>query len=223
MKLPTKLHVLKRISILDVLTIAILGVAVAILVRTDSPVRASVMRWSALRDMQRNVERNWSSIASVAIPLHRGSGQPEIIEFSDYECPFCRAATPYVDSAIAAGARIALIHVPLRIHPAARPAALAAICAQRIGRFDDIHHFFMTTKEWRSDTAWAQLPVYAELAQNATFDRCLSDPTTPTILQKHIALAERLRVTGTPTFISRSRVLSGAPTTSALLEMVGRR
>lgn len=219
MALPHARKRLGRVSILDVLTVLALILAVLLFVRPGSALHASTTRWLATRSMQAAVERDWNELAAVAMPLYDGGGDPEIIEFSDYECPFCRAASPSVDSAVAAGVRVALVHLPLRIHENARPAALATICAGRVGRFREIHHFFMTTTAWRTDTVWSKLPGYMEIAALPEFASCLRDGEATNQLALHLALAERIGIDATPRFFARGKLLAGVPTASNLLTL----
>lgn len=70
-----------------------------------------------------------------------------VLEFSDFQCPFCSRA----NSGVVAGLKssdmfkngevnLAFIHFPLEsIHPAARPAAIASYCAQKQGKFWEYH------------------------------------------------------------------------------------
>ena len=66
-----------------------------------------------------------------------------IVEFSDYQCPFCARSEPLVHEALAAyptQARLVFKHYPLTsIHPQAMPAALAAAAAQKQGKFWEMH------------------------------------------------------------------------------------
>ena len=68
-----------------------------------------------------------------------------IIEFSDYECPFCRKAHGPLMEALADHDDVRLIfkHYPLPMHPNAIPAARAAWAAQQQGKFWEMHeHLF---------------------------------------------------------------------------------
>ena len=65
-----------------------------------------------------------------------------IVEFSDYECPHCRAARPVLDQIVREfDGRVRLVHMfyPLRTHEHAANAALAAACAQAQGEFWEMH------------------------------------------------------------------------------------
>src|SRR5438270_645548 len=65
-----------------------------------------------------------------------------IIEFSDYQCPFCKRAESVVDEVVKTyGDKIRVVFrdYPLPMHPQARPAAEAASCANAQGKFWDYH------------------------------------------------------------------------------------
>ncbi len=72
----------------------------------------------------------------------------KVIEFSDYECPFCRRAEPVVEQMLkgyAGKVRFEFRHFPLEsIHPNARPAAEAAACADEQGQFWPYHALLFT-------------------------------------------------------------------------------
>lgn len=66
-----------------------------------------------------------------------GVAEPIIVEFLDYQCPACRAVAPHVSKAMEDGSvSIVVRHLPLEeIHPIAREAAKAVVCAERQGIF----------------------------------------------------------------------------------------
>jgi hypothetical protein len=81
-----------------------------------------------------------------------------IVEFSDFECPFCgafsREILPTLDRDYIRPGKVKLIfrHLPLQIHPFAVRAAQAAECAEQQGRFWPLHDLFSTTSLHRSST-----------------------------------------------------------------------
>jgi len=212
----------RRLSFLDGLTVLVLGIALFLFVRPGSALHASATRWLDERSTRAAVDEHWDQLTALATPLYTGDGKPDVIEFSDYECPFCRAASPAVDSAVAAGLRVGLIHLPLRIHPNARPAALAALCAHRQGAFPDVHRYFFTNSEWQTDTSRITNLEVRDLGTDPAFTACLTSDTTRTALSRHLELAERLQIDATPRFVSRQKTLSGPPTSRNLLELVDR-
>src|SRR5262249_37573447 len=111
-----------------------------------TPIRNLLMeeRISSARTKFLNALRGRTSVTVNLEPPReevRAAGRPskgpesatvEIIEFSDFQCPFCQRARPTVDQVVKAyGDRVRLVyrHYPLRNHPNARPAAEAAACA----------------------------------------------------------------------------------------------
>src|SRR5688500_12955733 len=129
---------------LDLLTAVFAVVAVYLLMQPTSQLRMAWAERSESRESARIVERKWADLGEAASPLYRGTAPIEIVEVSDYECPFCRANSAGVDSAVAAGARIAYLHLPMARHPRAEGAALAALCAEESDRFPEMHARLMT-------------------------------------------------------------------------------
>lgn len=83
-----------------------------------------------------------------------------VIEFSDFECPFCREHSlevqPVLDEEFVASGEILWVfkHLPLSIHPHAPAAATAAECASDQGMFWEMHHLlFETVDRWAVDGA----------------------------------------------------------------------
>lgn len=198
-----------KISWLDGLTALVLMMAIYLFVRPGSPVYVSVKQRLVEREQQNALSTNWKELAEVAIPLYSGAGEPEIIEFSDYECPFCKQVSPTIDSAVAAGVRVAVIHFPLAKHARAVPAAHAALCAARNGRFVDAHHELFSRSDWRSDTTWIRLRANPD-------STCVNDQALAALLSRHLSFAQRLGVNATPAFFSRNAIFKGAPTFESL-------
>ena len=85
-----------------------------------------------------------------------------VIEFSDYQCPFCKRAEPTVTALMQkypTQVRLVYRHLPLdQIHPRARPAAIAAVCAEQQGKFWEYHDTLFANQQALND---ADLEKYA--------------------------------------------------------------
>lgn len=145
-----------------------------------------------------------------------------VIEFSDYECRFCRRS----DSAINEWLRenpatvVLYVHFPLRIHPKATDAAAAAICAEAQGRFEELHRYLMTTEEWRSSSAWTRIATEVGMRDTQSFQDCLNSRETHSRITRGIEIARALGVRATPTFVnSDGRVHVGSITTRQLVAL----
>lgn len=212
----------KHLSVLDLLTGLCLVIAAILAVQPHAVLRMAFDNWRAESHMRSQIRQHWGALEPAAVPRYRAAQPPKVIEFADYECPYCRAVEPAVDSAIADGVRIAVIEFPLPIHPHARAAALAAICAKRIGVFESAHEFLMRTDAWQTSPAiLATLPAVVPPSDSSRFSRCTSGAGATISLDRAEGLAESLKVPATPTFISEAGVLEGRPTRSALLRFAG--
>ncbi|HET7632770.1 MAG TPA: thioredoxin domain-containing protein [Gemmatimonadaceae bacterium] len=148
-------------------------------------------------------------------PLYSEPGPPVVVEFTDYQCPFCRAASPMVDSAVSDGVRLAVLQFPLSIHPRARVAALAALCGARSGRFAKIHRYLMNHIEWMASDDSSIVPAI-EPIDSAAFVACQGSEQTRKSLAQEIAVANTLGIAGTPMLVTAGGVLK-QPVTAASL------
>jgi protein-disulfide isomerase len=133
-----------------------------------------------------------------------------IVEFSDYQCPFCARSEPLVRDALAAyptQARLVYKHFPLSaIHPQALPAALAAAAAQKQGKFWEMHEKLFANQR---ALAPEQIKEYArQIGLNlARFEADMQSDEIKAMVQEDAQLAQRVGVRGTPTIFVNGRVL----------------
>jgi protein-disulfide isomerase len=94
-------------------------------------------------------------------------------------------------------------------------AALLASCADRVGRFRDMHDLLFSTEEHVTvDRVLESLNISDEEG----FARCVEDRTTMAALQGDFDGAVRLGVSGTPTAVYRGKMYVGASTIARLVE-----
>src|SRR5215475_3055468 len=91
-------------------------------------------------------------VSTAGRPARGGSEQAPvtIVEFSDYECPFCKRAEPTVKKVLDTyGDKVRLVyrHYPLEFHATARPAAEASACAAAQGKFWEYHDKLFTSSD----------------------------------------------------------------------------
>jgi len=135
-----------------------------------------------------------------------------IVEFSDFQCPFCAKVGPTlkrIEEEYGDQVRIAFKHLPLNFHPHAVPASKAALAAAKQGKFWEMHDLiFANQKALGPDRylAWA-----GEL--NLDVDQFEKDMTSEDVerwIDSDKREAARLGVTGTPGFFVNGYFLSGA-------------
>ncbi len=147
-----------------------------------------------------------------------------IIEFSDYQCPFCRRFRMQTYDQLFAtyGDKIRFVYrdFPLsQIHPEAINAAIAANCAGEQGQYWEYHDkLFQQTQGLNQD---AYIAYAQELGLDMeAFQACLQDPA-----QREEVLADRdagvqLGVTGTPTFFINGIPVVGAQPFSVFQQII---
>jgi predicted DsbA family dithiol-disulfide isomerase len=155
-----------------------------------------------------------TEVAAAGAPF-RGSetAAVTIIEFSDFHCPFCRKAQPALAQVLAKyGEQVRLVyrHLPVdALHPRARQASEATMCANEQGKFWAYHDKLYAGEP---EPGSEKLKAYAgEIGLNtATFESCLMSGKYQAAVQQDVAEGARLGITGTPSFFINGRMLSGA-------------
>jgi len=136
-----------------------------------------------------------------------------VVEFSDFQCPFCSRfftqTLPALQENYIDTGKIKLVYkdLPLdNLHPNARPAHIAAECADEQGKFWDYHDvLFEKQSEWNrlsSADLSTQLTQYATSMglNSASFESCLSSPSMADEVNADFLQAASYGATGTPTF-----------------------
>ncbi|HPG25526.1 MAG: thioredoxin domain-containing protein [Spirochaetaceae bacterium] len=135
-----------------------------------------------------------------------------VVEWSDFQCPFCNRVTPtlaQIQQEYGDRVRIAFKHMPLSIHPQAPAAHAAAEAAHRQGRFWEMHDLIF---ENQRDLSPETFEGYAEKLglDLERFRRDVAAADVKKRLDEDMRQASALGITGTPAFFINGRYLSGA-------------
>ena len=136
----------------------------------------------------------------------------QMIEFSDFQCPYCQRANPAVDQVLTTyGDRVHFVyrHFPLPSHPNARPAAEASQCAAEQGKFWPYHDRLFANPSRLGNTDLKQHAVELGL-DAAKFNACVDAHKYKTQVDADAQAGETAGVNGTPAFFINGRMLSGA-------------
>jgi protein-disulfide isomerase len=136
-----------------------------------------------------------------------------IVEYSDFECPFCARVEPTLDRLLdeyKGRVRLVWKDFPLAFHDNATPAALAAREARAEGRFWEMHKQLFASQGALHRAGLEQAGVAAGL-QPARLRAALDgEASRRAELEAEVAAASKLGVRGTPTFFINGRRLVGA-------------
>lgn len=152
-------------------------------------------------------------IATADSPARGPAGAPiELVEFSDFQCPFCQRAYPTVQQVMKTyGDKVRFVyrHLPLPNHPAARPAAEAAACADRQGQFWAYHDRLfgnptaLTTADFKGHAVALKLDT-------AKFNACVDNHESSAAVERDLRDANAAGINATPAFFINGRPLDGA-------------
>lgn len=145
----------------------------------------------------------------------------KVIEFADYECPYCQKVAPDLKKLQAEfGDKVAFTYrdFPLPMHARAEKAAEAARCAGEQGKFWEFHDELFQSKELDFD----QLKVHAQSLHldTARFEKCLDSGDEAAAVNSDRKEGVRLGLTGTPSFFINGHFMSGAVDYATLRQIV---
>ncbi|HLD72564.1 MAG TPA: thioredoxin domain-containing protein [Candidatus Nanoarchaeia archaeon] len=158
-------------------------------------------------------------LKEVSIDDDAVKGNPEakvtIVEFSDFECPFCgkyfqetapQIMKDYVDTG---KVRYVFRDSPLDFHQKAQKAAEAAECAGEQGKYWEMHDYLFQNQDY---LAVENLKGYAKdlKLDTAKFNDCLDKGKMAEEVKKDLADAQKYGVSGTPAFFINGKLISGA-------------
>lgn len=146
----------------------------------------------------------------------------KIVEFTDYQCPFCGKARPTVNQILKeykGKVRYVIRDFPLGFHKDAPKAHEAARCAGEQNKYWDFNkRLFENQREIKEE----DLKKYAgevKLKMDK-FNECLSSGKYTAIVRENQEYGEKVGVSGTPAFFVNGRMISGARPFSAFKEII---
>lgn len=135
-----------------------------------------------------------------------------IIEYSDFECPFCSRHHPTMEQVVEEyGDQVAWVyrHFPLSFHPQAVPSALASECAAEQGKFWEFADELILNQASLSDSYYKTLAGELGLNKNK-FNDCLDTKKYQAVVDEHTASGAAAGVSGTPATFINGQLISGA-------------
>jgi protein-disulfide isomerase len=151
------------------------------------------------------------SLANANVREHVENAPLTLVEYADYECPYCQQIAPDLAKIEAEyKGRIAFVYkdFPLPMHPHAQKAAEAAQCAGIQNKYWDYHDALLSSKQLEVPQLKATASALG-LDVNA-FNTCLDSGQGADQVKKNFNEGLELGITGTPSFVVNGRFISGS-------------
>jgi len=148
------------------------------------------------------------------------AGDVTMVEFFDYNCPYCRKVESAVRETIAGDAKLRVVYKEFPIlGPNSVIAAKAALAANRQARYVAFHEALMQAKGVADEAS--ALRIAGDLGLDV--DRLkadMADATVQAALDRNLKLAQALRLAGTPGFVIGEQILRGTTDAATLRDLV---
>jgi RNA polymerase sigma factor (sigma-70 family) len=193
-----------------------------------APVIAVALALGAQADADAAGGRPAAQVARFQVPLGSGpikgptGAKVTILEFSDYECPFCADASKVLEQLLAElgdEVRYQVINMPLAFHKKAPLAARAALAAAQQGKYWEMRERLFSDQR-NLDRATFERHARALDLDVARFRKDLDGPAVDRAMEVDQATAQSIKTDATPTFFVNGRMLQGSrplPTWRALI------
>lgn len=147
-----------------------------------------------------------------------------IVEFSDFQCPFCKRFYDETYQQLLAAypgkLRFVYRHLPLTsIHPEAFPSAEASMCANEQNAFPEYHDKLFENQDRLGRELYTQIASDLNL-DTVTFEDCLNTEKYKDLVQQDSDFALNLGVQSTPTFFINGLALVGAQPLEAFKQVI---
>jgi protein-disulfide isomerase len=188
----------------------------------------------AMQELEKKQEAERSNVALKAIKQYEGelyrdsespvggnpNGNVTIVEFNDYQCPYCKRAYTAVTQVTKADGNVKIVYKDLPIlGEASKIAALAALAARNQNKHAEMHAALMTNNA-RLDRAKI-LEIAGSVGLDiAKLETDMQDPKLQRIIDRNMAVATALGVRGTPAFVIGQNFVPGAVDADALKQLI---
>jgi protein-disulfide isomerase len=171
---------------------------------------------------QKAIQENRSALMSdpESPVVGNPSGDVTIVEFSDYQCPYCKRAHSAVKSVLAADSKVKLVFkdLPILGEPS-RIAALAALASRAQNKHLELHNALMESSGKLDRNRIMEIAGSVGL-DVARLQKDMDDPKLKEIIERNMALASALGVRGTPAFVIGNQFVPGAVDAETLKRLI---
>ncbi len=182
----------------------------------------ATLRQKARVEVALTAPRMELAIPASAPTLGPNGAPVTIVEFTDYQCPFCHRAQATIDQVMSTYAgKVQLVHrdFPLEGHPQAFPAARASRCAGEQGKFWDYHRSLMAAPG-PMDEADLQSRAASLKLDPGAFATCLASGRFDAAIQESTEAGIKAGVDSTPAYFINGRLIIGARPFEAFKDVI---
>ncbi len=165
----------------------------------------------------------WRQVATTGRLLGPEEAPVKIVEFFDYQCPYCRTMHPVlkqIRERYPSKIALSYLHLPLEMHEHAFSAALASECAARQNRFARYHNLLFANQDRLGEVSWDNLALTANVPDLEAFRSCMQQKRPVQQVRQDIQVAERLGIHSVPTLLVNETLVSGALSLQELNRLV---
>jgi protein-disulfide isomerase len=147
-------------------------------------------------------------------------GDVVIVEFNDYQCPYCKRAYQAVKSVAGSDGKVKIVYKDIPIlGEASKIAALAALASMKQGKHGVLHNALMEYSGKLDRDKILELAVGVGL-DRAQLEKDMEDPKLKQVIDRNMTLASALGVRGTPAFVIGKQFVPGAVDAAALRQLI---
>ncbi|MBE9068532.1 thioredoxin domain-containing protein [Leptolyngbya cf. ectocarpi LEGE 11479] len=173
---------------------------------TEAELEAAQADWEARQNEVNQVLASIDRATFIGTSPTKGDPTAEVVvvKFSDFECPFCAVAAGHMkDFVDERGEEVLYVykHLPLKsIHPEAEPASKASWAAAQQDQFWLYHNGLFANQDRLGDAFYGELAEQIGLDVEQ-FNRDRNSDEAQAAIDADLALAEQLKLQGTPSFL----------------------
>lgn len=179
---------------------------------------------TAVGGLRVTTQKDWREFADAGHVIGPADAPVTIVEFSDFQCPFCARFAEFHDSLLVDGLRVRVLyrHFAIPNHPHARNAAVASECAAAQGKFDVMHRALFASADSLGALPWSSIARRAGVPDSVAFARCLDGKEASAAIVRDSLAGHKLGLRGTPTLLIGSTRVDGLPSLDSLRAYVRR-
>ena len=141
--------------------------------------------------------------------LGNQAGDVTLVEFFDYNCPYCRKAAPQMAELQASDKQLRLVYKEFPIlGPGSMFAARAALASRKQGKYAEFHEAMMAHSGAIDESSTLEIARQVRLDIDQ-LRQDMQDPAIQDAIERNLALAGDLRINGTPSFVVGDEIVRG--------------